>query len=149
MSEPDMSNIMNQINSMLQNNEIPDDIKNIINNFKNSSNSPKSEKDDKNSSSPNSSSSSNNLNDLDNSNNPSDTGSSTPEIDINTILKMKQIMDSMNSKKDDPRANLLMSLKPYLKDSRKKKVDQYVKLFGLGKAFETFNFLGGENKNDV
>ena len=62
---------------------------------------------------------------------------------------MKQIIDSMNSNKDDPRANLLMSLKPYLKESRKKKVDQYVKLFGLGKAFETFNFLGGENKNDV
>ena len=146
MSEPDMSNIMNQINSMLQNNEIPDDIKNIINNFKNSSNSPKSEKDDKNSSSTNNSGTSNNFY---NSNNPSDNGSSTPEIDINTILKMKQIMDSMNSKKDDPRANLLMSLKPYLKESRKKKVDQYVKLFGLGKAFETFNFLGGENKNDV
>ena len=134
MSEPDMSNIMNQINSMLQNNEIPDDIKNMFNNFKNSSNSPKSEKDDKNSS---------------NFNNSSDNSSSTPEIDINTILKMKQIIDSMNSNKDDPRANLLMSLKPYLKDSRKKKVDQYVKLFGLGKAFETFNFLGGENKNDV
>lgn len=149
MSEPDMSNIMNQINSMLQNNEIPDDIKNMFNNFKNSSSSPNCEKANNNSSSPNSSSSSNNLNNLDNSNNPSDTGSSTPEIDINTILKMKQIMDSMNSKKDDPRANLLMSLKPYLKDSRKKKVDQYVKLFGLGKAFETFNFLGGENKNDV
>ncbi len=128
MSEADMSNLMNQINSMLQNNEIPDDIKNMINNFKNSSSSPKNEKDDKN----------------------SDTsGSSSPEIDINTILKMKQIIDSMNSNKDDPRANLLMSLKPYLKESRKKKVDQYVKLFGLGKAFETFNFLGGENKNDV
>lgn len=27
MSEADMSNLMNQINSMLQNNEIPDDIK--------------------------------------------------------------------------------------------------------------------------
>ena len=58
-------------------------------------------------------------------------------------------MDSMNSNKDDPRANLLMSLKPYLKDSRKQKVDQYVKLFGLGKAFELFGSLGGENKNDV
>ena len=134
MSEPDMSNIMNQINSMLQNNEIPDDIKNMFNNFKNSSNSPKSEKDDKNSS---------------NFNNSSDNSSSAPDIDINTILKMKHIIDSMNSNKDDPRANLLMSLKPYLKDSRKKKVDQYVKLFGLGKAFETFNFLGGENKNDI
>ena len=128
MSETDMSNIMNQINSMLQNNEFPDDIKNMINNFKNSSSSNKSEMDDKSS---------------------NDSSSSNPEIDINTILKMKQIIDSMNSNKDDPRANLLMSLKPYLKESRKKKVDQYVKLFGLGKAFETFNFLGGENKNDV
>lgn len=120
MSDNDMNNIMNQINSMLKNNEFPDDLKNILNNFKNSSSN-------------NSSNESNN--------------SSEPEIDINTILKMKQVMDSINSNKDDPRANLLMSLKPYLKESRQKKVDQYVKLFGLGKAFEIFNTLGGENKN--
>ena len=120
MSDNDMNNIMNQINSMLKNNEFPDDLKNILNNFKNSSSN-------------NSSNESNN--------------SLEPEIDINTILKMKQVMDSINSNKDDPRANLLMSLKPYLKESRQKKVDQYVKLFGLGKAFEIFNTLGGENKN--
>ena len=58
-------------------------------------------------------------------------------------------MDSINSNKDDTRTNLLLSLKSYLKESRQKKVDQYIKLFGIGKAFETFNFLGGENKNDV
>ena len=58
-------------------------------------------------------------------------------------------MDSMNSNKDDPRTNLLMSLKPYLKESRKEKVDQYVKLFGLGKAFEVFGALGGENNKNV
>lgn len=123
MSEADMSNIMEQINKMMKNNEFPDDLKNILNNFKNSS---------------------------DNSNDSNESNqSATPDIDINTILKMKQIIDSMNSNKDDPRANLLKSLKPYLKESRQKKVDQYVKLFGLGKAFEAFNFLGGENKNDV
>lgn len=120
MSDNDMNNIMDQINSMLKNNEFPDDLKNILNNFKNSSSN-------------NSSNESHN--------------SSEPEIDINTILKMKQVMDSINSNKDDPRSNLLMSLKPYLKESRQKKVDQYVKLFGLGKAFEIFNTLGGENKN--
>lgn len=125
MSEADMSNLMNQINSMLQNNEIPDDIKNMINNFKNSSSSPKNEKDDKN----------------------SDTsGSSSPEIDINTILKMKQIIDSMNSNKDDPRANLLMSLKPYLKESRKHKVDQYVQFLKMEKMLEVLGPLGGEKK---
>ena len=133
MDNNDMSNIMNQINNMIKNNEIPDDIKNMINNFSNSSS--------------NSNSTSNTSNS--NNNSSEDNTSSTPDIDINTILKMKQIMDSMNSNKDDPRTNLLMSLKPYLKESRKEKVDQYVKLFGLGKAFEVFGALGGENKKNV
>lgn len=122
MNENDMNNLMNQINQMFKNNDIPSDLKNIAENLKNSSNT--------------------------NTNN-SNENNSNPEIDINTILKMKQIMDSMNNSKDDPRANLLLSLKPYLKESRKQKVDQYIKLFGLGKAFETFNSLGGEKKNDV
>lgn len=119
MSEMDMGNLMEQFNKMLQNNEFPDELKNALNSFKNSSN------------------------------NTNNTNSAMPEIDMNTILKMKQVMDSINSNKDDPRSNLLMSLKPYLKESRKKKVDQYVQLFGLGKAFEMLNSLGGEKKNDV
>ena len=127
MNNNDMSNIMEQFNKMLQNNEFPDDLKNALNSFKNSSN--------------NSNSSSNE--------DSSGSNSTIPDIDINTILKIKQVMESMNSNKNDPRSNLLMSLKPYLKESRKKKVDQYVQLFGLGKAFEVFNSLGGENKNDI
>ena len=31
----------------------------------------------------------------------------------------------------------------------KNKVDQYIKLFSMGKAFEILNPLGGEKKNDV
>ena len=121
MNENDMGNLMNQINQILKNNDVPDELKNIVNNLKNSSNNK-----DNNSNEDKSSS--------------DDSGS--PELDINTILKMKQIMDSMNSNKNDPRTNLLLSLKPYLKESRKEKVDQYVKLFGLEKAFETFSSLG-------
>ena len=122
MKDNDMSNMMNQINDMLKNNEIPSDLKNIIDSFKNSSNNDSSNAD------------------------TSKNENSTPDIDMGTILKLKQVMDSMNSNKDDPRTNLLLSLKPYLKDSRKHKVDQYIKLFVLGKAFETFNSLGGEKK---
>ena len=121
MNENDMGNLMNQINQILKNNDVPDELKNIVNNLKNSSNNK-----DNNSNEDKSSS--------------DDSGS--PELDINTILKMKQVMDSMNSNKNDPRTNLLLSLKPYLKESRKEKVDQYVKLFGLEKAFETFSSLG-------
>ena len=125
MNNNDMNDLMNQINQMLNNNNMSDDLKNIVNNLKNSS-------------------SSNTENNVHNSN-----SSDSPEIDINMIMKMKQIMDSMNANKDDPRANLLLSLKPYLKKSRQDKVEQYVKLFSLGKAFELFNSLGGENKNDI
>lgn len=134
MNENDMSNLMNQFNKMLENNDIPSELKGILDNFKNSSNN-----NPENTNNTNTSTSSNSLNN----------NSDTPDIDINTVLKMKQIIDSMNSNRDDPRTNLLLSLKPYLKESRKQKVDQYIKLFGIGKAFETFSSLGGENKNDI
>ena len=136
MKDNDMNSIMNQINNMIKNNEIPDDIKNIINNFNSSSN---------NQSSSNNSQKNPNSNE---NNNGSTTESSIPDFDINTILKMKQIMDAMSTKKDDPRANLLLSLKPYLKENRKEKVDQYIKLFGLEKAFQIFGALGGEKIDD-
>lgn len=129
MSE-DMSDLIKKMSDMINNNEIPDNIKNILGNLSNGQNSGTS--------SPNSTE--------DNSKKDND---SVPNIDINTMLKMKSIIDSMNKQQNDPRANLLKSLKPYLKTSRKEKVDQYIKLFSMGKAFEILNPLGGEKKNDV
>lgn len=67
-------------------------------------------------------------------------------IDFETILKMKNMINSMNTK-DDPRSNLLQSLKPYLNDSRKSKVDQYINLMNMSKMLEVFPFLGGDQKN--
>lgn len=126
MENNDMQNLFKQINQMLQNNEIPDELKDIVNNINNSSN--------------------NNAN----SNNNSETSEfNFSDIDINTIIKMKKVMDSINSNKNDPRTNLLLSLKPYLKKSRQDKVEQYIKLFSIGKAFEAFNSLGGDAKHDV
>ena len=84
-----------------------------------------------------------------NSDSKKNNDSSSFNIDINTMLKMKSIIDAMNNQKDDPRANLLKSLKPYLKERRKEKVDQYNKIFSMEKVFEQFNPLGGDKKNDV
>ena len=84
-----------------------------------------------------------------NSDSKKNNDSSSFNIDINTMLKMKSIIDAMNNQKDDQRANLLKSLKPYLKESRKEKVDQYIKIFSMEKVFEQFNPLGGDKKNDV
>lgn len=67
-------------------------------------------------------------------------------IDISTIMKIKNVMNKVNNKKDDPRSNLLMSLKPYLKPSRKDKLDQYIQIMNLTSVMEAFNNVGGDNK---
>lgn len=58
----------------------------------------------------------------------SDTNSSS--IDIDTILKLKSIIETMNSK-NDPRSNLLYSLKPYLRESKRSKLDQYANILKI------------------
>lgn len=126
MSE-DMSEIIQKMNEMLKNNEIPDSIKNMMGNLNLNANDMSSKTSTEQSSSEN----------------------SVPNFDMDTMLKMKTIIDNMNKTQNDPRANLLKSLKPYLKPSRKNKVDQYIKLFSMGKAFEILNPLGGEKKNDI
>lgn len=144
MNEDNMSNIVNKLNKMMQNNEIPDNLKDLIDNFKNSS-----KNNEHNSKSFSVSSDNNSNSDFSNNFDSSANSDSSADFDIATIMKMKQIIDSMHQSKDDPRTNLLLSLKPYLKESRRQKVDQYIKLFGIGKAFELFNSLGGEEKHDV
>lgn len=83
------------------------------------------------------SSNSNSSNTAHNSNNNSSNNNNF-NIDINTIMKMKSIMEKMNNN-DDPRANLLYSLKPYLRDSKKEKVDQYVNMLNITKIAEFMN----------
>ena len=87
---------------------------------------------------------SNNFNNFNSFN--SDNNSSNPfgNIDMNTIIRIKQIIDNMNKQKDNPRSNLLLSLKPYLKPSRKQKVDQYIQLFNMSDIIENMKPMGGE-----
>lgn len=67
-------------------------------------------------------------------------------IDLDTILRMKSIIDKMNTK-NDPRSNLLESLKPYLRESRRSKIDQYVQLMNMSKVMESFNYMNGGGQN--
>lgn len=66
-------------------------------------------------------------------------------FDFETIMKMKNIMDSINSSKNSPEANLLLSLKPYLNNNRKQKLDQYMQFLNISKVIEAFNSNGGVN----
>ena len=90
---------------------------------------------------------SNNSNSSSNSQKEGTNNSSTSNIDFETIVKMKTIIDKMNVK-DDPRSNLLLSLKPYLKESRREKLDQYIQLMNISKALDFFPFLGGDKQKN-
>ena len=121
----DLSSLFEKLN-INKDNISPEMINNLMGMFNNSDNSNSSEQETKSSS---------------NSDNNSN------GIDIETIMKMKSIIDMMNVK-DDPRSNLLQSLKPYLKESRKSKVDQYIQLMNMSKVMEIFPFMGGGNSNE-
>ena len=93
----------------------------------------------------------NSNNNNNNQNNSSNNQNSTTNfdfsnIDMNTILKMQSIMSKMNNS-NDPRSNLLQSLKPYLREERKAKVDQYANLLNVAKIAELFNNTNQNNDN--
>lgn len=158
------SDFMSNLSNMFNSGNIPDELKSMLNNFKaNSENNNSNSFNNENSTFENTNESNNSninpemlkniMNMFNNSNNSNGSSDSTnsnnsnsaPNIDINTLLKMKSIMDKINSNKNDPRSNLLLSLKPYLKESRKNKVEQYVQLFNMTKVIDVFNQNGGEN----
>lgn len=96
---------------------------------------------------------SNNSNNSNNFNNSSSTSNSTnfsgmdfSSIDPATIMKITSALGKMNDK-NDPRANLLYSLKPYLRDGKKDKLDQYVNLLNISKMADIFKDNQKENNN--
>ena len=167
-----MDELFSNVKKMVDSGNIPDDIKQMMNNLSNSNNNTSSNvsNDTNNSNSTTNSNNSNNANfnnnDLNNilsqispemlnnlgnmlnSSNQSNQNSSQNgnfNFDMNTIMKMKSIMENMNNK-NDPRANLLYSLKPYLRDSKKDKLDQYVNLLNVSKIAEFMNKNNNDNK---
>lgn len=93
----------------------------------------------------NNSSSSNNSNNSNTSNNSGNFDFS--QIDMNTILKIKSVMEKLNTS-NDPRANLLYSLKPYLREERKGKIDQYANLLNVAKIADILKDNNKENPHN-
>ena len=128
--------MINNLNSILKNGNIPDNIKEIMSNLSNNSTD---EQDSSSSTNIDPNMLSSMLSSFSkNSDNNSNNSNSTSSIDMETILKMKTIIDKMNKNQNDPRANLLRSLKPYLRSSRKDKLDQYVNLLNMTNVIEIF-----------
>lgn len=75
-------------------------------------------------------------------------------FDINMILKIKDIMSHMKND-NNPRNQLLHSLKPYLEDTKKEKLEQYIKIANLLSVLDSFDdknsfkFLSNSNYDFV
>lgn len=133
-------NTMEKLNSVMKNgnvsdilSQIPPDVmanfSSMMNNNNNNSN--------------NNSNKTENNKDLNNNNSDNNTGNNNNSfnfnnIDMNTMLKMKSIFDKINTS-NDPRSNLLASLKPYLRDNKKQKLDEYANLINFAKIAEILN----------
>lgn len=159
-------NTMNNIKNMVDNGNISDAISQIspemIQNFSkmfssansgssdnpgNSVNSGKSE-DSKETSTAQNFSNSNSYNANTNTSS-NDSGFDFSNIDINMLTKMSSIMGKMNNSKDDPRKNLLNSLRPYLRDSKRGKLDNYMNLLNVSQIAELMKNNDKENENNV
>lgn len=124
----DSGNIPDDIKQMMNNNQNSNDLNNILNQI-----SPEMI---------------NNFSKTYTESNSTNSGNNNFNLDMNTIMKMKSIMENMNNK-NDPRANLLYSLKPYLRDSKKEKLDQYVNLLNVSKIAELMNNNENNKKNQL
>lgn len=63
-------------------------------------------------------------------------------IDPSTILKFQRVLNSMN--KTDPKKNLLLSLKPFLRKSRQDKLNEYVTMLTIANAIGIFGSKGSD-----
>lgn len=71
------------------------------------------------------------------------------KIDPNMMMKMKSMMDNMGGAgANDPRSNLLQSLKPYLREERKDKVDQYANLLNVAKIAGMSGIFNNDKKDN-
>ncbi len=50
---------------------------------------------------------------------------------LEQVTQLKGIVDSLSANRSDPRTNLLLSLKPYMRTGRQNSIDAAVRLLGL------------------
>lgn len=145
MNDNDMNEMFNKAKEMLANNQVPDEFKSIVSNFQksNSNNNynPNPKQTNNNQKNYNTYSQMNNR-----QTSSSNSNDSMPDIDMATLMKMQSIMSKMKSSDNDDMSRLLLSLKPYLRDEKKDKIDEYIKLIKMGRLTQVIESLGGDKR---
>lgn len=154
MDDNNLNEMIKKAQDMINNNQIPPELQSLVNNF-NKGQSSASSKDYSNQSNnvniqnynnKNCDTSTNNYNNQtsnynDNNYNNSNGQNSMPNIDMATLMKMQSIMSKMQNNGDNDMSRLLSSLKPYLRDEKKGKVDEYMKLVKMGQMTKILESL--------
>lgn len=74
-------------------------------------------------------------------------GNVTGGIDPNNIemvMKIQKIMSQLNNKNNSTQSQLLMALKPFLKPSRREKLDNAMRLLNLGNVIDAMRETQGD-----
>lgn len=112
MNDNDFNELVKKAQSMISNNQVPPEITAMMQNINLNSQNQNNKK--------------NNNSHCDSNNNAK--SNSSPYFNGNNIS-------------DDNISNLLEALRPYMRDSKKEKIDEYIKLVRMGKAAKLFNML--------
>ncbi len=158
MNNNGMDEMVKKAQEMIKNNQIPDNLKNLATMFQASnananSDNTKEVNSNLDTSFFNNNSNSNNSksiinsknsdsNETQNSNNPF-----SGNIDMGTLMKIQSVMSKMNTLDNDDMSKLLMSLKPYMRNEKKGKIDEYISLIKMGKMTQLIESLGN-NKTE-
>ena len=61
------------------------------------------------------------------------------DMNSDYLLQIREIANKIGNSRSDPRASLLMSLRPYMRKSRQGSIDSAIKLLNLAKIAVLFN----------
>lgn len=68
--------------------------------------------------------------------------------DMETMMKITQIMKAMNSNENNAGTNLLYSLKPFLRESKQTKLSQYANILKISSVISELNKNTSNNKTE-
>lgn len=131
--EFDLSKGIEQLQEMLSSKDGEEQIQNILGSLMGSANDTSAEDDNAKNSNTTVSSG---------ENSPGDIFSGLGNID--TLMKIQNVMNAVSNQKDSAAANFLQALKPYLSKDRRSKIDQAAKLITVSKVLKAFKNPGGD-----
>lgn len=126
MNNNDFDELVKKAQTMINNNQVPPEIATMMKSMNQNDNNNNSQ---------------NNINNNGKNNLNNSSQNNINNNNLNNINNLNNLISSDNI------SNLLEALRPYMRDSKKEKIDEYIKLVKMGKAANLFNMLNNNKGN--